>query len=39
LRLLLEVARLEIERDCYKNAEQGVRRELEKLQHSLIEIK
>lgn len=31
---LLEVARLEIERDCYKKAEQDLREEVEKFQQS-----
>jgi hypothetical protein len=31
---LLEVARLEIERDCYKKAEQHLREEVEKFQQS-----
>ena len=32
---LLEVARLEIERDCYKKAEQDLRDEVEKYQQSI----
>ncbi|MGI9403520.1 MAG: hypothetical protein ACR2OF_03295 [Hyphomicrobium sp.] len=32
---LLEVARLEIERDCYKKAEQNLRDEVEKFQPAI----
>lgn len=32
---LLEVARLEIERDCYKKAEQNLRDEMEKYQRHI----
>ena len=32
---LLEAARLEIERDCYENAEKSVRQQLERLQNSV----
>lgn len=36
---LVEIAKLEIERDCYRLAEQGLRQRLQTLQHSSVGLK
>jgi hypothetical protein len=36
---LVEIAKLEVERDCYRQAEQGLRRRLERLQEPSLSLK